>query len=123
MVYLMAGIGPISKNSLEMTKRADRQTALTDSANELEIFYNLCIGRVHYKSSMKTLYYVDSHSIPVSKIICKVFKGFNQTPNIKQRYLDKHNLIKAAFCIELNDKQSKAVLVALRLRGICIEIT
>ncbi|CAA6824549.1 MAG: Unknown protein [uncultured Thiotrichaceae bacterium] len=119
----MAGIGPVSKKNQFVERRAERQTALTDSANELEIFYNLCIGRVHFKSSSNTLYFVDSVSVPVSAIIHRVFKGFSQTPTIKQRYLDKHNLIKAAFCIQLTDVQFKPVLVALRLRGIHIEIT
>ena len=117
----MAGIGPVNKNRHDVMK-ADRQTALTSSANELEIFYNLCIGRVHFKSSTNTLYFVDSFSIPVSEIIRSVFKGFNQKPDIKQRYMDKHNLIKAAFCIKLSEKHSQPVLVALRLRGIHIEI-
>lgn len=117
----MAGIGPVNKNRNDVMK-ADRQTALTSSANELEIFYNLCNGRVHFKSSTNTLYFVDSFSIPVSEIIRSVFKGFNQNPVIKQRYMDKHNLIKAAFCIKLSEKHSQPVLVALRLRGIHIEI-
>jgi hypothetical protein len=75
----MAGIGPINNNRNDVFKKASRQTTLTSSANELEIFYNLCIGRVHNKSSASTLYYIDSFSISVSEIIHKVF---NQKPDI-----------------------------------------
>ncbi len=83
----MAGIGPINNNCNDVVKKASRRTTLTSSANELEIFYNLCIGRVHYKSSTCTLYYVDSFSISVSEIILKVFKGFDQEPDIEQRLI------------------------------------
>ena len=73
----MAGIGPINSNRNDVVKKASCQTKLSSSANELEIFYNLYIGRVHYKSSTRTSYYVDSFSISVSEIIHNVFKGFD----------------------------------------------
>ena len=52
----MAGVGPVNNNRNDVVKKARRQTKLTSSAKELEIFYNLCIGRVHYKSGIHTLY-------------------------------------------------------------------
>ncbi len=118
----MAGIGPVSKNREDVLRRAERQTALTASANELEIFYNLCVGRVHYKSVARMLYFVDSNTVSVTEIIHQVFRGLQQTPVIKQLYMDQHQLIKAASCIHLTRAQARAVLVALRLRGIHVDI-
>jgi len=120
----MAGIGPICTNSRDDLKRAERSTSLTASANELEIFYNLCAGRVFFKKSISTLYFVDSPIVSVSQIIHAVFRGFNRQPCIKQLYMDEHNLIKAACCISLTTaRQSKPVLVALRMHGIYIDIS
>ncbi len=87
----------------------------------MEIFLNLSIGRVHYKSVTKSLYYVDYLEVIVSKMIHNVFKGFNQTPDIQQCYLEKHSFFKGAFCVKLNEIQSKPVLVAFRLQGIQIK--
>lgn len=112
----------------------DRRSELTDNTlesetinslvdNTLEIFLNLSVGRVHYKSVTRSLYYVDSLEIPVSEMIRNVFKGFNQIPDIQQCYLDKHSFFKGAFCVKLNKIQSQPVLVALRLQGIQIKIT
>ena len=69
---------------------------LSESAfeNTLEIFIKLSVDRVHYKKNSKNLYFVDSLETPISKIITKVLKGFNQTPDIKQCYLDKHSFLK-----------------------------
>lgn len=110
-------INALTDNTLE----SETSSSLVD--NTLEIFLNLSVGRVHYKSLTKSLYYVDSLEIPVSEMIRKVFKGFNQIPDIQQCYLDKHSFFKGAFCVKLNEMQSKPVLVALRLQGIQIKIT
>ena len=119
----MAGIGPIVKNRHDVLKCAGRSTALTASANELEIFYNLCAGRVYFRKSTSTLYFVDSPTISVSEIIKSVFRGINQQPVINQLYMDVHSLINAAFRITLTARQSEPVLVALRMHNIHIDIS
>ena len=87
------------------------------------IFVKLREGKVHFVSSTKNLYFVDSPDIPVSEMIRKVFKGLNQIPDIQQCYLDQHSFFKGAFCMKLNESQHEPVLVALRLQGIVIKIT
>ncbi|MEB8433656.1 hypothetical protein OO007_15560 [Cocleimonas sp. KMM 6892] len=87
------------------------------------IFVKLREGKVHFVSSTRNLYFVDSLDFPVSEMIKKVFKGLKQIPNINQCYLDQHSYFKGAFCIHLNTSQHDAVLVALRLQGIIIKVT
>ena len=87
------------------------------------IFVKLREGKVHFVSTTRNLYFVDSLDFPISEIISKVFKGLQQIPNINQCYLDQHSYFKGAFCIHLNASQHDAVLVALRLQGIVIKIT
>ncbi len=87
------------------------------------IFVKLREGKVHFVSTTRNLYFVDSLDFPVSDMIKKVYKGMQQTPDINQCYLDQHSFFKGAFCIQLNQTQHDAVLVALRLQGIVIKIT
>ncbi len=87
------------------------------------IFVKLREGKVHFVSTTRNLYFVDSLDFPVSEMIKNVFKGMQQTPDINQCYLDQHSFFKGAFCIQLNQTQHDAVLVALRLQGIVIKIT
>jgi hypothetical protein len=121
---LRDGVSPENDDLLNLTNcDSELNPALTGLENTLEIFINLSVERVHYKASSNNLYYVDSLENPISDIIIKVLKGFNQTADIKQCYLDKHSFFKGAFCVKLNDMQAHPVLVALRLQGIHIEIT
>jgi len=87
------------------------------------IFVKLREGKVHFVSTTRNLYFVDSLDFPVSEMIKNVFKGMKQTPDINQCYLDQHSFFKGAFCIQLSQTQHDAVLVALRLQGIVIKIT
>ncbi len=87
------------------------------------IFVKLREGKVHYVSTSRNLYFVDSLDFPVSEMIKKVFKGMKQIPYINQCYLDQHSFFKGAYCIVLNESQYQPVLVALRLQGIVIKIT
>lgn len=116
-------IASVKVDKNELLRRAKKSTHLNESANELEIFYYLCVGRVYYKKSTKSLYFVDSPEISVSEIIHKVFKGLHQQADIQQLYMDEHGLFNAAFKLKLNDKQATVLLVALRLRGISIKFT
>lgn len=117
----MAGIGPICTNNRDLLKRAEYRTTLSAPSSELEIFCSLCVGRVFYSTRRRSLYFVDAPTISITHIIKTVFQGINQTPNIKQLYMDEHNLIKAAFSITLTARQKKLVLVALRMSGIHID--
>lgn len=114
-------IASIKVEKQELLRRAKNSSRLNDNASELEIFYHLCVGRVYYKESSQSLYFVDSPEISISEIINKVFKGLNQQPVIQQLYMDVHSLFNAAFKIKLSKKQITVLLVALRLRGISIK--
>jgi hypothetical protein len=117
----MAGIGPISTNRRDLLKRARGNREITATANELEIFCGLCVGRVYYREKNHSLYFVDSPALSVSDIIHQVFRGLGQAPQIHQLYMDEHQVLKAAFRLQLNPVQRKRVLVALRLAGIYIQ--
>lgn len=117
----MAGIGPICTNSRDLLKRAEYRSRLTAPSSELEIFCSLCTGRVFYSENRRRLYYVDSPTISITNIIQTVFQGINQAPDIRQLYMDEHELIKAAFCITLSASQKNLILVALRMSGIHID--
>lgn len=116
----MAGIGPIFTNRRDLLKRALYRPALTEPKSELEIFLSLCVGRVFFNSQNNSLYFVDSPALSVTDIIQTVFRGLGQKPRIRQLYMDEHQLINAAFRIELTPRQKKLLLVALTLNGIHI---
>ena len=111
-------IATIKTDRNVLLKRAKRDVSLSDSSNELEIFYHLCEGRVYFRKITNTLYFVESPTIPISDVICSVFKGMNLKPEIRQLYMDVHNLFNAALTIKLSPKQQKVLFVALRLRDI-----
>ena len=118
-------IAPL-ENSLEYTSKqneilsGNQAILLRDNRT---IFVKLREGKVHFVSTTRNLYFVDSLDFPVSEMIKKVFKGMKQIPDIYQCYLDQHSYFKGAFCIQLSASQHDAVLVALRLQGIVIKIT
>ncbi len=117
----MAGIGPICTDNRELLKRAEYRSTLNKPANELEIFCSLCVGRVFYLRHKRRLYFVDAPTLNISNIIQRVFRGIGQRPQIRQLYMDEHELIKAALCITLTPRQARLVLVALNLSGIHID--
>jgi len=119
----MAGIGPICSNNHELLKRAEYRSGLTKPKSELEIFCSLCVGRVFFRKSNRTLYFVDAPSLSISEILQTVFQGIHQQPAIRQLYMDEHNLINAALSINLTNRQKKLVLVALRVSGIHIDMS
>ncbi len=114
------------ENSLDNTSKqseilsANQAVSLRDNRT---IFVKLREGKVHFVSTTRNLYFVDSLDFPVSEMIKKVFIGLKQIPDINQCYLDQHSFFKGALCIKLNQSQHDAVLVALRLQGIVIKIT
>lgn len=117
----MAGIGPVTTNRRDILRRAGVKPGIVAPQNELEIFCSLCVGRVYFRQSNQTLYFVDSPALSVSEIIEQVFKGLEQSPQIRQLYMDEHNILRAAFCIQLTEPQRRALFAALILAGIHIK--
>lgn len=64
------------------------------------------------------LYFVDSPELSISDIIKQVYKGLKQTAVIRQLYMDEHNILTAARCIEINSRQKMALFAAFNLSGI-----
>ena len=116
----MAGIGPIWTNRNDLLRRAGVRPGISAPANELEIFCSLCVGRVFYDDASRSLYFVDSPALSVSEIVEQVFRGLAASPDIRQLYMDEHNLLRAALCVTLNDAQQKALFAAFALSGIHI---
>ncbi len=116
----MAGIGPITTNRRDLLRRAGVRPGIVAPENELEIFCSLCVGRVYYREENRGLYFVDSPALSVSDIVQQVFRGLEQTPRVRQLYMDEHNLFRAAYCLELTDAQRKPLFIALALAGIHI---
>lgn len=116
----MAGIGPVTTNRSDLLRRAGVRPGISDPQNELEIFCSLCVGRVYYRDQNRSLYFVDSPALSVSEIIHQVFRGLGQVPRFRQLYMDEHNLLRAALCIQLSAAQRKALFAALVLSGINI---
>jgi hypothetical protein len=116
----MAGIGPIWTNRNDLLRRAGVCPGISAPANELEIFCSLCVGRVFYDDAGRTLYFVDSPALSVSEIVTQVFRGLGASPDVRQLYMDEHNLLRAALCVTLNDAQQKALFAAFALSGIHI---
>ena len=116
----MAGIGPVTTNRNDLLRRAGVRPGISDPKNELEIFCSLCVGRVYYREENRSLYFVDSPALSVSDIIHQVFRGLGQVPRFRQLYMDEHNLLQAALCIQLTAAQRKALFAAFILSGINI---
>ena len=116
----MAGIGPIWTNRNDLLRRAGVRPGISAPANELEIFCSLCVGRVFYDDASRTLYFVDSPALSVSEIVAQVFRGLGTAPDIRQLYMDRHNLLRAALCLRLTAEQQKALFAAFALSGIHI---
>jgi len=116
----MAGIGPVTTNRNDLLRRAGVRPGISDPKNELEVFCSLCVGRVYYRDEIRTLYFVDSPALSVSDIIGQVFRGLGQVPRMRQLYMDEHNLLQAATCIQLTAAQRKALFAAFILSGINI---
>ena len=116
----MAGIGPVTTNRSDLLRRAGVRPVINNPQNELEIFCSLCVGRVYYRASNRSLYFVDSPALSISDIVKGVFKGLGQHPRFGQLYMDEHKLFRAASFIQLDKQQRSALFAALALSGIHI---
>ncbi len=116
-------IGPVDSNCAKALCRAHREVQLSATADELRIFYNLAMDRVHYFPRRNALYFVDSVYVSVPEIIRSVLAGSGQPPAVEQLYLDDKRYFKAGKRVKLPPHQANAVLVALRLEGIQVTIS
>jgi len=115
------GIGPVSEDCVAAQRRHHHRVSLSEDADELQIFYHLGAGCVHYCRSSGWLYFVDSVSCPVVETIQSVLQGMGKPLlEIEQRYLDVHRLFKSLRRIRLTGMEAQGVCVALRLQGIQI---
>ncbi|HEB96679.1 MAG TPA: hypothetical protein ENI96_09660 [Sedimenticola thiotaurini] len=116
-------IGPVDSNCAKALCRSHREVQLSATADELRIFYNLAMDRVHYFPRRNALYFVDSVYRSVPAIIRSVLSGTGTPPAVEQLYLDDKHYFKAGKRIKLPPRQANAVLVALRLEGIQVSIS
>ncbi len=116
-------IGPVSSRCARSAVARSRDTGLLATDDERKVFYNLCPGRVHFRSGRGLLYFVDSPYESISEIIEAVFRGLNRQPKITQLYMDEHRYLKAAKVLTLRGmtRETNALLVALRLKGVHID--
>ncbi|MDH5354266.1 MAG: hypothetical protein OEY09_07475 [Gammaproteobacteria bacterium] len=117
----MPGIaGPFKTTRGDHLRRTGVRAGIVAPKNELEIFCSLCVGCVYFRDENRTLYFVDSPDLSISDIIIQVFEGLNQTPSIRQLYMDEHNLFSAARCVQISSVQGKALFPAFTLSGVHI---
>ncbi len=116
-------IGPVSRRCTRSVTARVRQTGLLASDDERKVFYNLCPGRVHFRSGEGLLYFVDSPYESISDIIEAVFRGLRSQARVQQLYMDEHQYLKAAKVLMLKGmpRETNALLVALRLKGVVID--
>ena len=101
---------------------SDRDTGLSENADPVQIYFNLGMDRVHYVPQASLLYFAKSSHFPIQDIIFAVYAGCKETPQVEQLFLDKHGYYKGAQRIKMSAETGRAVMVALRLRGIKISI-
>ncbi len=117
------GIGPVDPECAEALCRSHRQVRLPASADEVQIFYNLSMNRVHYIPARNAIYFVESSHVAVQTIILSVMRSLGVTPLIDQLHLDKCGIFKGGKRLTLPPKQAAILLVALRLKGVQISVS
>lgn len=98
--------------------RCRRQVRLADGSGEVQIVYNLGMGRVHYSPRAGYLYFSKSLVGEIRGTIEAVHAGLRQTCEIEPVYLDVHRCFLAANRVRLTPETLAAVCVALRMQGI-----
>jgi len=116
-------IGPVNTKNAKALCKNQRKIALPADTDEVRIFFNLSMNRVHYFPKRKAIYYTESTLIPVAEIISNVLKGMRVNVDIEQLYLDGIGIFKSLKRINLNQQAASAVLVALRMEGVSITIS
>lgn len=116
-------IGPVDSNCARALCQTHRDVHLSATADEVRIFYNLSMDRVHYFPRRNAIYFVDSVHVSSQDIIARVLHGMGATLRVEQLHLDKPGVFKGGKRVILNHRQASAVLVALRLQGIQVAVS
>ena len=69
------GIGPVDSDCAKALCLTLREVSLPASADELQIFYNLSMHRVHYFPQRGAIYYVESRHVPVQETLLATLGG------------------------------------------------
>lgn len=116
-------IGPVDSKCAKALCRTHREVHLSASADEVRIFYNLAMDRVHYFPQRNTIYFVESVHFSVPEVIQSVLSTMDSPPHIEQLYLDDKNYFKGVKRVVLPHREARAVLIALRLKSIQVSIS
>ncbi len=106
-----------------LVSRDSKPLTLDANSDELEIFYRLSMNRVYYLSKKHIIYFVQSELVDVAGIIKSVLASFDAVPTFDQVFLDRHNYFKGQLRVRLKSNEARAVVVALRLSNIQVEVS
>ena len=116
-------IGPVDSNCAKTLCKSHRKVSAAASEGEVNIFFNLCMDRVHYVPARRAIYFVDSNHIKVADILERIFAGLQCELQIDQLYLDQLSVFKSLKRVVMTEIQARAVMVALRMEGMQITIS
>lgn len=117
------GIGPVDAECARALCLTEREVCLPASADELRIFYNLSMHRVHYFPQRGAVYYVESRHVPVQETLLATLGEAASRVQITQLYLDRLGFFKIGKRATLTFEQAVTVLVALRLKGVRVSVS
>jgi len=117
------GIGPVDSDCAKALCLTQREVSLPASADELRIFYNLSMHRVHYFPRRNAIYYVESRHVPVQETLLATLGKSVADVVITQLYLDRLGYFKIGKRATLSRHQAATVLVALRLKGVQVSVS
>lgn len=95
-----------------------RQVSIGNDGGEIQILYNLDMGRVHYCPQTQYLYFCNSFVVETRGTIESVMAGLGHKCEFEPVYLDVHRFFPAANRVRLSQQELTAVCVALRMQGI-----
>ncbi len=117
------GIGLVDRKTALACWRASPGAPICAEHSEAEIFYRLAAGRVCYCPAREALYFTDSPHLQVAELLQLAFRGLGRNPGIEQLHLDLHGLFRGAHRVAIGSRDADAVLIALRLAGVQVEIS
>lgn len=95
-----------------------RQVFIGNEIGEVQIVYNLDMGRVHYSPQTQYLYFCNSCVVEIRRTIESVLEGLRQKFEIECVYLDANRCLPAANRVRLDQQSLAPVCVALRMQGL-----
>ncbi|AKH19610.1 hypothetical protein [Sedimenticola thiotaurini] len=116
-------IGPVDSKCAKRLCGSHRKVSSPASAGEADIFFNLCMDRVHYAPERHAIYFVDSCHVTVAETILAVLRGLECKPEIEQLYLDQLSIFKSLKRVKVKPEEARAVMVALRMQGMQITVS